>query len=94
MQPYGTVNDEGFRHMLKVIEQRYSLQDRKTIAYTYFPKLYEAEREKVQTNLPNAESFSITTDMWTLPAKHSYTALTVHNLYNYFELCCHMIDTK
>ena len=63
MQPYDTVNDEGFRHMLKVIEPRYSPPDRKTIANTYFPKLYEAGREKVKVNLQNAGSFSITTDM-------------------------------
>jgi len=48
--------------MLKVIEPRYSPPDRKKIATAYFPKLYEAEREKVQANLQNAESFSITTD--------------------------------
>ena len=62
MQPYNIVNDEGFHQMLKVIEPCYLPPDRKTIANTYFPKLYEAEREKVQANLQNAKSFTITTD--------------------------------
>jgi len=53
MQPYDTINDVGFCHMLKVLEPRYSPPDRKTVANAYFPKLYEAEREKLQ----NAESF-------------------------------------
>ena len=94
MQPYDTVNDVGFRSLLKVLEPCYSPSDRKTIAGTYFPNLYEAEREKVKANLKNASAFSITTDMWTSRAKHSYTALTVHYLNNSFEICCHMLDTK
>lgn len=80
--------------MLKILEPRYSPPDRKTIANTYFPKLYETEKQKVKANLQNATSFSITTDMWISRAKHSYTALTVHHLNNDFELCCHMLDTK
>ena len=94
MQPYDTVNDVGFRQMLKVLEPRYFPPDRKTISTRYFPKLFETEREKVKANLKNVTSFSITTDMWTSRTKHSYTALTVHYLNNSFELCCHMLDTK
>ena len=48
MQPYDTVNDVGFRQMLKVLEPRYFPLDRKTISTRYFPKLFETEREKVK----------------------------------------------
>ena len=78
--------------MLKVIELHYSPPDRKMIVNIYC--MEQAEREKVQVNLQNAGSFSITTDMWTSQAKQSYTALTVLYLNNDFELCCHILDTK
>ena len=46
MQPYDTVNDEGFHHMLKVIEPRYSPPDRKTIANTFFFQSCMKQKER------------------------------------------------
>ena len=86
MQPYDSVYDVRFCQMLKILEPHYFPLDRKTISTRYFPKLFETESEKVEANLKNVSSFSIT--------KHSYTALTVHYLNNSFELYCHMLDTK
>ena len=94
MQPYDTVNDTGFRHMLKALEPRYLPPDRKTIATTYMPKMYETEVSRIKASLKNASCFSITTDMWTSRAKHAYTALTIHYLNADFHLCCHMLETK
>ena len=47
MQPYDTVNDAGFRYMLKTLEPRYTPPDRKTIATTYIPKMYETEKNRI-----------------------------------------------
>ena len=94
MQPYDTVNDAGFRYMLKTLEPRYTPPDRKTIATTHIPKMYEIEKNRIKASLMNVSCFSITTDMWTSRAKHAYTALTVHYLNADFQLCCHMLETK
>jgi len=51
LMTYDIINDVRFHYMLKVLEPRYSPPDRKMVANTYFPKLYEAEREKGKTNL-------------------------------------------
>ena len=94
VQPYDTVNDSGFQHMLKTLEPRYIPPDRKTIATNYMPKMYELEKQRIKTNLTNASCFAITTDMWTSRTKHAYTGLTVHYLSADFKLCCHMLETK
>ena len=94
MQPYDTVNDAGFRHMLKILEPRYVPLDRKTIATNYMAKMYELEKQRIKTSLINASFFAITTDMWTSRTKHAYTGLTVHYLSADFKLCCHMLETK
>ena len=36
-QPFDTVNDSGFRHMLSIFEPRYIPPDRKTIASNHIP---------------------------------------------------------
>ena len=94
MQLFDTVNDPRFRHLLKTLEPRYSPLDRKTIATSYMPKMYEMEKNRIKASLRNVSCFSITTYMWTSRAKHAYTALTVHYLNADFHLCCHMLETK
>ena len=40
MQPFETVNDPGFRQLLKALEPRYECPDRKTISTIHMPQLY------------------------------------------------------
>ena len=47
MQPFQTVNDAGFRQLLKALEPRYECPDRKTISTIYMPCLYAREKERV-----------------------------------------------
>ena len=48
MMPFDTVNDPGFRHMVKTFEPRYAPSDRKTIAIHYMQDLYLSEKRRVQ----------------------------------------------
>ena len=80
--------------MLKTLEPRYTPPDRKTIATTHIPKMYETKKNRIKASLMNVSCFSITTDMWTSRAKHANTALTVHYLNADFQLCSHMLETK
>ena len=41
-QPFDTINDSGFRHMLRVFEPHYTPPDRKTIALNHIPTMYDA----------------------------------------------------
>ena len=78
MKPFDTVNDPGFRYMIKTFEPRYTPPDRKTISTHYMQDLYQREKIRVQQQLNNIEGYAITTDMWTSRAKQAYCAVTVH----------------
>ena len=80
MMPFDTVNDPGFRYMIKTFEPRYTPPDRKTISTHYMQDLYQREKIRVQQQLNNIEGYAITTDMWTSQAKQAYCAVTVHSV--------------
>jgi len=48
----------------------------------------------VSPKIEGVKHFSITADMWTSCAKHSYCAVTVHYINRDFELNCHLIETR
>ena len=48
LQPYDTVNDPGFLHMINTFEPRYKPPDRKSLATNYLPKMYDNEKEKIK----------------------------------------------
>ena len=77
MMPFDTVNDLGFRHMVKTFEPHYTSPDRKTISTHYMQDLYLSEK-RVQQHLIDVEGYAITTDMWISRAKQAYCAITVH----------------
>lgn len=94
MQPIDTVNDTGFRTMLKKFEPRYIPPDRKTVSTNYLPQLYQAETDRVKKLLDPITSYACTTDMWTSRARHAYISLTAHYLDNEFSLCNNLLAVK
>lgn len=46
-QPFDTINDSGFRHMLSVFEPHCVPPDRKTIASNHVPAIHETAKEDV-----------------------------------------------
>ena len=94
MQPIDTVNDLGFRTMLKKFEPRYVPPDRKTLSTNYLPRLYQAETDRVKKALSPVTSYACTTVMWTSRAKHAYISLTVHYLDEDYALCNNLLAVK
>ena len=61
--PIDTVNDAGFRNMLKVFEPGYTLPDRTTFSRHYLPSLYQKQKATVSEPMASGlKYFSITTD--------------------------------
>ena len=94
MQPYDTINDVGFRHMITTFQPRYMPPDRKTLATQYIPRMFDTETTRIQQQLSQAEYFAITTDLWTSRSKHAYIGITIHYLTNQFILRNHLLATK
>ena len=93
MQPYQTVNDPGFQHLLHSFDQRYHPPDRKTLSNNYIPKLYDREKECMRNALTSVNSFALTTDIWTSRHNQAYTGLTVHYIDDCYHLQSHLLET-
>ncbi len=59
MRPYSVVQNEGFKHMLKVLEPRYDIPSRTHFSKKIVPDLYEQEKKKVVDELSRASSVAL-----------------------------------
>ena len=55
MQPYDTINDVGFQHMIAAFQPRYTPPDRKTLATHYIPQMFDSETTRFQQQISEAE---------------------------------------
>uniref|UniRef100_UPI00358E7A74 E3 SUMO-protein ligase ZBED1-like isoform X1 n=2 Tax=Myxine glutinosa TaxID=7769 RepID=UPI00358E7A74 len=79
MRPIYTVEEEGFRNMLKIFDQRYTLPSRKSFSSVIIPQLYnKVKEESVVPQLQEASYVALTTDMWTSRASDHYIGVTAH----------------
>ncbi len=94
MQPLDTVDDSGFRHLLKTFKPRYDPPSSKTITTKYLPEMYDAEHQKIKNEVSQSVSFALTTDIWTSRANHAYTGATIHFIDNSFTMKHYLLQTK
>lgn len=94
MQPLDTIDDKGFRHMIKVFEPRYNPLSRKTLSSKLLPQLYESELARVKTLTRNGKFYALTTDIWTSRANHAYTGVTIHFLSQSSELHHFLLEAR
>ncbi|KAL0170634.1 hypothetical protein M9458_035230, partial [Cirrhinus mrigala] len=78
MMPLSTVEQDGFRKLVKVLDSRYELPGRKYFSKTALPQLYEECRGKLENNLRNVRYFATTTDLWSSRTSEPYLSLTIH----------------
>ena len=94
-QPFDTINNSRFRHMLSVFQPCYVPPDRKTIASNHILALYDAVKQDFTKQMTNdVEYFSIMTDLWSSRVKQSYIAVMIHYLTVSLEMKSHLIETK
>ena len=93
LHPLSTVNDQGFLHMLKVFEPRYTPPDRTTFSRHYLPELYDKQKQKVcQQTGEGLQWYAVTCDGWSSRANHSYISVTLHYINNEWELKCFLLE--
>lgn len=88
--PLFTVEKPGYQHMMSVIERKYNIPSRKTIARRVTKDYENAEKslkEYIKKQIVEQKSFcSITTDMWTSATTDPYMAVTMHSIDENWEL--------
>lgn len=78
MLPINTVENEGFKQLIKVMDPRYRLPGHKHFSQTALPKLYRECREAVENELQTVSFFATTSDMWSSRTSEPYLSLTAH----------------
>lgn len=78
MMPLNTVEKEGFRKLIKVLDPRYKLPGRKYFSRTAMPQVYDECRRKVEIHLNDIKYFATTTDLWSSRTSEPYMSLTIH----------------
>lgn len=94
LRPYSTVENDGFRHMMRILEPRYDIPSRRYFTDKAIPAMYEETRAKVENALVSAERVGLTCDGWTSRATESYLTVTVHFVNNDWELKSYVLQTK
>ncbi|XP_023752447.2 zinc finger BED domain-containing protein RICESLEEPER 2-like [Lactuca sativa] len=79
--PFRTVEHEGFRDLVKILQQQFQIPSRTTII-NYCLEIYKSEAEKLKKYFSkNRQRVSLTTDLWTSRQNLNYMCLTAHFMY-------------
>ena len=81
--PLYTIEKAGYQHMMSVLERRYDIPSRKTLARKVETKYENAQKclqDYIKKELDSKKSFfcSLTTDMWSSNTTDPYMAVTMH----------------
>ncbi len=78
MRPFSVVENDGFTHLLSVLEPRYQLPSRPHFSQNVLPHLYSEVRAKLVKDMSNAKFIALTTDGWTSRVTQSFMTITAH----------------
>ena len=85
-QPFFIVDDDGFVHLLKVLEPRYTSPSRKYMTETVVPRIMEGMTAAVRHKVAGVEYYSFTTDIWSTSVSNDcLLSLTAHWISPSFE---------
>ena len=94
LRPLNSVNDEGFFHLIKVLEPRYDLASRAHITDVLLPDMHMDLKARVKSELENASCVALTTDGWTSRATKSYNTITATIINDSWKLREFVLCTK
>ena len=78
MMPMSTVEKDGFKKLINVLDQRYNLPGRKYFSKTALPRLYEECQGNLEIQLGCVKYFATTTDLWSSRTSEPCMSLTIH----------------
>lgn len=78
--PLSIVENQHFRHFLKVMDNKYTPIARKTITDKDIPLLVDQVKDSIKSKLQSQLSVSITADLWSDRTMRSFFGVTAHGL--------------
>lgn len=89
--PFRIVEHKGFNTLMKWMNSSYEFIGRKTIKNECM-KVYEFEKDQLKKSLREAESISLTMDMWTSNQNIQYMCLVAHYIDVDWVLQCRVLN--
>ena len=93
MQSLYTVEKPGFRHLIQMLDPKYTLPSRKYFAKQEIPRLYLEVMQMVKAKLGAAKYFAATSDLWTSCSNHPYLSYTAHFIDSNWQLQSFCLNT-
>ena len=78
--PISVVDNVNFRKLMAVIDPKFYVPCRQTVAYSMLPQMKKEKQDQLQRLLESASDLALTTDIWTDRRLHAFLAVTVHIL--------------
>lgn len=94
MVPVYSVEKKGFRALVKTLDPRYKIPDRKHFSDVQLPRKYEECRAKVKEELEHVKYYALTTDLWSSRVTQPYMSLTIHFINNDWVLRSRCLQTS
>lgn len=91
-EPISIVKDDGFNHLLKLLEPCYKPPSSKWFSEMFIPEMHQNVSEKVRVYLLNIDNLFITADILSSVVQDSYISLTFHSImkeFQYQHICLH-----
>lgn len=76
-QPFSLVENEGFKHLLKVTAPHYKIPSRTTVT-RWLDEKYDTLSTVMKNKLCNVEDLTLTSDIWSDLQMRSYLGITAH----------------
>ena len=93
MASINTVQNDGFKHLVKTLDKRYELPSRNYFSRTALPAMYIKIKAKVEAELQDTSYFAATTDLWSSRTMEPYMSLTVHFISSDFTMKSRCLQT-
>ena len=93
MQPYHTVERQGFKSMVSKLNPKYNLPSCKHFCEKEIPSLYTSVKSDISSELEMMTFYSATTDLWTCRATRPYLSYTIHFMNENWELQSFCLET-
>lgn len=96
--PYSFVDSMAFRDLMNEVIPEYQVPSRTTLTRSIIPEMVQKATDSISLELEaarqDAQSWSLTTDLWTSRSLDSYISMTCHYMTNNFILEKHTLATS
>ena len=94
MRPFSTVERQGFKELISVLEPNYKIISKTHLSQTIIPTMYIRAAECLKGQLAKLDCIAASHDSWTSCNTESFGTITIHFINDMWELKSFVLQTK